>query len=57
VLFDGRCTAAAPALGPTNGIGSNAYAGALPPAGNGNSPGDQFALAGTGKNAVNSVNP
>ena len=37
--------------------GSNAYAGALPPAGNGNSPGDQFALAGPGKSAVNSVNP
>jgi hypothetical protein len=38
--------------------GTNSYAGQLPPAFNtSNSPNNQFAFAGPGKNAINGINP
>jgi hypothetical protein len=41
----------------TFGKGANSYAGTIPPIANTNAPSNQFAFAGPGKNAVNTVNP
>jgi hypothetical protein len=41
----------------TLGAGANSYAGRRPVGGGGNTPNNQFAFAGPGKNAVNGVNP